>query len=372
MMRRRARTLRRGFTMLELAVALTLATFVVGGMYRLFTMQAKQLAFLDSQAEMHQNLRFATDVVGRTLRIAGLGTSGNVRGYGGYPGDSNDTLPSLISYNHPYGGSSDAVTIVHQDPSLLMNTYYAYTAPSGTDTLMMDVTNHPEYRNILQSYAPNELLLCFDFERSSGMLGLLWEITEVDPNTGQISVQPNTIYTDYTDEIPTDQDLNSVMTCSKGEIITFYIDANGDDGIGPGSEEHPVLMMDLDFSFPTEGAEDDDVPLVDDIEDMQLAYCLADISGANPCDTSVEPSVTAPPWMATIDKTQNVWMVRVSFVARSARTDSQRMQTSTRPALEDHPAAADPDHYYRELITSTVTARNLRFFSSNPSEYTTH
>jgi prepilin-type N-terminal cleavage/methylation domain-containing protein len=373
MMRARQGNPRRGFTMLELAIAIALATMIVAGLYRVFIMQSRQLAFLDTQSEMHQNLRFATDVVTRTLRVAGLGTSGNVRGFQGYPSGANDTLPTLISYNaHPYGNNTDAITIVHQDPSLMMNTYYGFYPPSGTNTLYMDVTNHPEYRTLLQSFAANELLLCFDFERSAGMLGLLWVITAVDPATGQVTVQPNSTYSDYTDEVPTDRNLNAVMTCSKGEIITFYIDNNAGDGIGPGSDQHPVLMMDLDFSFATGGPEDDDVPLVDDIEDMQIAYCLADATGTSNCDTSVEPTVTTSPWIGDIDKTQNVWMVRVSFVARSARPDFDQMQGSTRPALEDHGAASAPDHYYREVLTSTVTARNLRFYTNLASEYSTH
>ena len=41
-----------------------------------------------------------------------------------------------------------------------------------------------------------------------------------------------------------------MLRCSKGQVITFYIDANN-NGVGPGSAEHPVLMMDLNGITPT-------------------------------------------------------------------------------------------------------------------------
>ena len=51
--------------------------------------------------------------------------------------------------------------------------------------------------------------------------------------------------------------------------MTFYID-NSDNGIGPGTPAHPVLMMDLNMNFPN----NDDIPLVDNVEDLQLDIAL--------------------------------------------------------------------------------------------------
>ena len=50
--------------------------------------------------------------------------------------------------------------------------------------------------------------------------------------------------------------------------MTFYID-DTDNAIGR-YPSHPVLMMDLNNNFPN----NDDVPLVDNVEDLQIQYCV--------------------------------------------------------------------------------------------------
>ena len=50
---------RRGFTMIELAISVGMATLVVLGMYGIFTIQTQQLMNQDMRMEMHQNGRFA-------------------------------------------------------------------------------------------------------------------------------------------------------------------------------------------------------------------------------------------------------------------------------------------------------------------------
>jgi len=135
-------------------------------------------------------------------------------------------------------------------------------------------------------------------------------------------------------------------------LVTFYIDQEA-DGVGPGSAEHPVLMMDLDYDWP----EDDDVPLVDDIEDLQLQYCMADPSGLLPCTSDAA-------WSDTLPTTSWPWMVRVAILARSRRGEATGSYTNQRPGLMDHTAATDTDHYYRQVVQTDVTLRNMRFYSN--------
>ncbi|MDP6931988.1 MAG: prepilin-type N-terminal cleavage/methylation domain-containing protein, partial [Myxococcota bacterium] len=91
------RRVRRGFSMLELMVAVTLSSFVVAGLYGVFTMQTRQLLYQDLNMEMHQNLRFGVDMLSRSLRLAGFMTGGTVTGYYGGSGGHDDELPVLIS-----------------------------------------------------------------------------------------------------------------------------------------------------------------------------------------------------------------------------------------------------------------------------------
>ena len=98
------RSLRRGFTMLEMLVAIAIASFVIAGLYGLFTIQSRQFMFQDLQMEMHQNLRFGADVLSRSIRMAGFNTSGFVTGVMGSDGTSGTSvaasdLPAIVAWD---------------------------------------------------------------------------------------------------------------------------------------------------------------------------------------------------------------------------------------------------------------------------------
>jgi prepilin-type N-terminal cleavage/methylation domain-containing protein len=348
---------RHGFTLIELAVAITLASVIVAGLYQLFIAQSRQLQFLDLQAEMNQNLRFATDILTRTIRHAGLGTATGTAGPLGNGGSAGDVLNPVLGYDDPLGMGPDAITVVHQDPSLTLFTSTMFTYPGDTTELAF---NLGEYRHTakLGQYVAGEYLLCSDFANPMGMASYLWVISSVDLSSsdyGYIHLDSNGGYTDYTTVMPSTRNLPSVMSCSKGEIVTFYIDDVA-DGVGPGSEQHPVLMMDLDFDWPA----DDDVPLVDDIEDIQFQYCLEDSGGA-PCTADSS-------WISTLSTSEWPWMVRVSVLARSRQDEATGHFEGVRPGLANHSPAVTTDHYYRQFIQTDVTLRNMRFYSNVFSE----
>jgi prepilin-type N-terminal cleavage/methylation domain-containing protein len=352
MRRHRARIQRAGFTMVELAIAIALATLIVAGLYQLFIIQSRQLQFLDMQTEMNQNLRFATDVVTRTVRLAGLGTADGARGALGDSGAGSPLSP-VQGYNNALSSGPDAITVVHQDPSLIINTSPVAVYPGDTSQITFDLSMSG-YPARFASYTAGEFLLCSDFANPLGMASYLWVIsgTSVSGDDGHMGVLSTSSYVDYTDVMPSSSNIPPVMSCSKGEVVTFYIDDQA-DGVGPGSAEHPVLMMDLDYDWP----EADDVPLADDIEDLQLAYCLADPSGLTPCSSSTS-------WNSTLASSEWPWMVRVNILARSRREEAGDNYTSSRPALEDHSASTTTDHYYRQLITTEVTLRNMRLYTN--------
>jgi len=339
--------LRRGFTMIEMMIAVLVSSVVVGGLYSLFNLQSRQFLYQDLTMEMHQNLRFSTDMLTRSLRMAGYGTGGTVAGYSGSTGDDT-LLPVLMSWDGSGGGGSDGVTVVYGDPSLRMNTM-ALAASCDTEELAFDLTIL-DHDSKIAEYSANELLICADYANLTGIETYLWVISSVDTADGYIGISDNSGYSDYDDVCDSTENLSPSMLCSKAHLITFYIDAE-DDGTGPGSAEHPVLMMDLDMGWP----EEDDVPLVDNIEDLQIEYCV-DTTGAG-VDCSDDSN-----WTDSITSAQgdDVWMVRVSIIARSSRKDAQDLRTSTRPALANHSAGTSSDNYYRQLLVTEVAVRNLR------------
>jgi len=61
----------RGFTLVELLVAMAVGMIVLGAVYALFTAQSKHLATQEQLAELHQNARVAMDMMVRELSMAG-------------------------------------------------------------------------------------------------------------------------------------------------------------------------------------------------------------------------------------------------------------------------------------------------------------
>lgn len=298
--------------------------------------------------EMHQNGRLALDMLSRTARMAGYGTNGTTTGVYGAGGDANEALPAIISYDGMGPNGSDAVTFVSMDPALVVNT--AHTSPPTCSATTLEV-NASALNNAtrLAQYSAGELLLCYDYAAIGGFRSWLWRLSaDGDATNGTLSIDPNTT-TDYSADCT--GNLPLVMTCSRAQVVTFYVDADDTDGFGAGSEAHPVLMMDLDFESP----DADDVPLVDNVEDLQVAYCLQSGTGATDCSD-------ASAWQDTLntDQADEVYMVRIGVVLRSSRTDLRDTYVGQRPELENNPAGATTDNYYRQVLSTEVTVRNMR------------
>lgn len=345
---------RAGFTLIEVMVSIAIASVVVVGLYSLFTMQTRQFVFQDLQMEMHQNQRFAADVISRSVRMAGFGTNGRVVGYLGSDGDVDNDLPAIIAYDSwSGGGGTDAITVVYGDPSLVMNTEITTTANCETTTIDFD-PNMLDYSSKLGEFTTNEMLLCFDYAAMDGMQSYLWVLSGDPTGTGELPVHDATAYLDYQSVCPAGDNLTPAMMCSKAEVLTFYID-NSDSTPGPGSPSRPVLMMDMDLDWP----EADDIPLVEDIEDLQFEYCLEDADADGVLDDCNDASAT---WVDSITEAEGdaVQMVRIHLLVRSSRTDPNDTYSSTRPALANHAAAVSDDNYYRQVMTTEVSVRNLR------------
>ena len=350
------RSLRQGFTMLEMLVAIAIAAFVVAGLYGLFTIQSRQFLFQDLQMEMHQNLRFGADVLSRSIRMAGFNTSGFVYGVMGSDGTSGSSvdassLPAIIAWDADGSNGTDAITVLYGDPSTVMSTHYnvmeAYTTESIT--FQANVLDNNEK---LQQITAGDLLLCHDFASMSGTESYLWEVSsDADVTNGVVSVYENdTNYTDYINLFGSDTNLSPIMRCAKAQLLTFYID-DDDDGTGPGTEDHPVLMMDMNFNWPN----DDDIPLVDNVEDLQLEYCM--YGGTNvDCNTDEQ-------WRDefTIERADEVWGVRIHLLIRSSREESRGLYKNTRPDIANNTVGSTTaDGYYRQVLTTEVATRNLR------------
>jgi prepilin-type N-terminal cleavage/methylation domain-containing protein len=349
------RKLRRAFTMLELMVSVSISTVLVMMMYGTFTMQTQQLRHQDMRMEMHQNGRFALEILTRSLRMAGFGSgAGFVYGALGNGGSGN-SLPAIIPSDGG-GSDTDAVTLVYMEPSLVMNSQSSTLEACSTSSITFN-PNFLDYYDRLLQFKSGDLLMCQDYAAIGAPEAYLWAITDDASGTtpfGQISITASS-ESDYSTVCGSSENLSPVMRCSKGQVVTFYIDDEGDEK-GPGSAKHPVLMMDLNDNYPS----NDDIPLVDNIEDLQLQYCIDDGTDTTSCNV-LNKWVNS--FTASSDIT-NLWATRVSLVVRSPKDDWNELYPGRRPRVANHNAAVSTDYYFREIISSEVVVRNLRLLST--------
>lgn len=343
---------RRGFTLIELMIAVAIGAFVIGALYSLFVGQMRQFMYQDTQMEMHQNMRLGMDILTRTTRMAGFGTGGITRGAFGDGGDPDATLSAVISYDAAGPNGSDAITVVSMDPALIFHTYEA-APPACSATSLNVVPAVNDHQTKLAQLQNGEMILCVDYAGIGQYTSYLWSLTGApDAAAGVVSIADGTGFADFANACGTTSNLPLIMKCSRAEVATFYIDADATDGVGAGSEEHPVLMMDLDFESP----DDDDIPVVDNVEDFQVAYCLKPATGSTDCQDGTTD------WQNEITSTDvaNIYMIRLTMVVRSARPDLARTYDGARLAVENNDPGTVSDHYYRQIMTTRVAVRNLR------------
>ncbi|MCK6505571.1 PilW family protein [Myxococcota bacterium] len=345
---------RQGFTLIELMIAVAIASVVVAGLYSLFTVQTRQFIFQDLQMEMHQNQRFATDIVSRSVRMAGFGTSGRIDGYLGFGGSVDNDLPVVLTYdNWTGGGGTDAITVVYGDPSLTMGTDASELSACETTSLRFP-TGILDYPERLGEYTAGEMMLCMDYASLAGMETYLWVLSGDPTTTGVVPVYDATGYADYAGVCPPGENLTPSMYCSKAQVMTFYVDNDGTGG-GPGTPDKPVLMVDMDLDFP----EDDDIPLVENVEDLQFEYCMLDADGDSAVDDCTASTAV---WVDSVtdDQSHQIQMVRMHLLVRSSRQDPGDLYQNSQPSLANHVVSVSTDGFYRQVLTTEVTVRNLR------------
>ena len=57
-------------------------------------------------------------------------------------------------------------------------------------------------------------------------------------------------------------------------------------------------------------------------------------------------------------------MARINLIARTPRLDPRDQHSEVRPGLENRAPTATSDGYYREILTTAVTIRNLRYMAN--------
>lgn len=291
----------RGFTLVELLIAVAITAIVTAAGYVYFNNMFNFSIAHNRTADMQQDVRVAMDIMGREIRAAGFGVidplGGTVLGAVSpiTPGNNVDSDPD----GNP--GRLDRMTLVG-----------GYQQIAVLSANALDTANQ-----ITVTFQPG-----FDPTTVVGMtvtLGGFYYGTVIARagNTLTLSAPLNRGYTA----------LDAVIQI---QTIVYSVGMSGTT---------PVLFRSVN------GAANQII--ASGIEDLQFAYLLN--TGAE----SNNPAVVAPPSFP------NIVAVRVSLLARALDPNRSATSVSIRPALEDHAAGAAPDRFHRRLLTKVVEVRNL-------------
>ena len=121
---------RKGMTLIELLVALTISGILVAGVYRTFISQQHTYTVQDQVVDMQQNVRLAINRMTRELRMAGFGKmDATFFGHGGMYG----TFSNVVNP----GGDDHSVTIVVGYQTLIPTTM-SLNATTGSNSIFLN------------------------------------------------------------------------------------------------------------------------------------------------------------------------------------------------------------------------------------------
>ena len=344
---------KKGFTIVELMVAMSMSLVVLVAVYMTFRTQLYSFQLAEQTAPLQQNVRVAKVFLERDIRMAGANMDGVA-----YPSSTttlNELLYPLTNVTNNLAGDagSDMLTIVYID-------YYAgacgaATAPAISCDDLPILT--------LKGSMPGSSAAATINEEFDDSPYALWD-ADCDCNGATFGTPPNVRYRAMvTSPDGTSSDIVYItnVTNSGGGTDDKLINApyNGFDnkvlnGYTAGStisffSENSYVEVVYDLvggNLRRNGA-----TIAENIEDLQFAFGL---------DTNDDGSVNS--WVTSANLTDpeklQVRLVRINILGRSSK-EIFGTNTSIRPQIEDHTAGATTDRYKRRQLELTIKVRNL-------------
>jgi len=309
-----------GFTLIELLIALVLSIVIVGAVYATFNTQQKSFSLTNQKTDMQQQLRGATNLIIRDIRMASCGFQGGQLSY--YDGSGTAYFNALKPTDGGTAGT-DRIDIMYGDYSV--KTKIAQPMPTSSAVCKVDDTT---------GFQVGDIVL---ISRPDGSFGSLIEVTQVQVAALKLQHNPGggTINPPGGHNIFPTGGYGTNSTVTKFACHSYFIDST--------DPVHPVLMLDPDGPLGAGTPQ----RLAENVEDLQIAY--EDKNGTWFCYDATH--IAAP---ATIS---DIRAARVNLLARTSIPDPDF--TGQRPAVEDRAAATATDNYRRRTLRSMVKIRNL-------------
>jgi len=143
-------TNKKGITLIELLVALVICGILIGGIYRVFIAQTKAYTVQDQVAEVQQNIRSATEIMVRDLRMAGFQTS---------------NFNSALITDSPVGSplSDNSITVNYEYLGGALPTIYTVTYALAGRSLTRTLTQNPPGSSVTDTILENVNGLTFSY-----------------------------------------------------------------------------------------------------------------------------------------------------------------------------------------------------------------
>lgn len=322
-----ARPDQRGFTLIELMVALVLFSFAMAGVLAVAVSMTQGSAEQKRAVASMDAARGALDYIAEAARQISPACS---------TGSDQDVWTSCSSANAMTtpvkvtdGGtgvnaSSDILDIIYASGGVATTTRTAYTSSSNTSVTLSDAS---------QLTAGDMLML------TDGSTGLVVKTTDVNTSTGVVTLSA-----------PTCSSLLSATGFAAGSYAVRAMRARFYIGTFDGVSN--ILLVDPDGPDGPLTAE----PLAENVEDFQVAVGYdADNSGG------VDSNEWAYAMGAGSVTATNLRAIRITIVVKDSAPVPGGPSSGlyTRPAAENHNAAATADNYRRRVLTSTIEIRNM-------------
>lgn len=139
-----------GITLIELLVGLVICGILLGGIYRVFIAQTKAYTVQDQVAEVQQNIRGATEIIVRDLRMAGFQTS---------------TFNSPLITGSPVGAplSDNSITVNYEYLGGALPAVYTVTYALAGRSLTRTLTQNPPGTSATDTILENVDRLTFSY-----------------------------------------------------------------------------------------------------------------------------------------------------------------------------------------------------------------
>jgi type IV pilus assembly protein PilW len=377
-----SREVHRGYSLVELMVALTISLIILAGVASIFASSRSTYQTDEGLARLQENARFAMDFMNREVRMAGYfgclrdstKVYNNVSAGGGFP--NNFTMPLQgFEYNGTGQGTTYSATAPNPNPSGIAVANWTPSLDAslqnrvipGTDVIVIRHADNnnvirlvPNYNDAAQVFLdPNpafesgDSLIISDCSKASVFIA-----TNRNADGSNVSHGAGNSCTSWGASNapgcpPDPQQYRDGAELSKATTTVFYI--------GQGASGSPALYM-----TTTNGTNFRYLELAEAVENMQIVYGVDTDPPPAPLDFPNQYMTAAQVNALTLANPLTGWprvmSVRVSLLIRTSNVSGQADQSVDTGTylLSGAGVIVDPanDNRRRRVFTTTIQLRN--------------